>query len=268
MAGGEEQEAVRHAYREVALRESRDANGVAVGAASESFGYAVEEIASVPDGANLGLGCGNPLGLSEVRDGDVVLDLGSGAGFDCFLAAKRVGPSGRVIGVDMTPEMVDRARHNAESGGYSNVEFRIGVLEDLPVADASVDLVISNCVISLVPDRGQVYREALRVLKPGGRIAVSDTLITAEVPSELHTVTAARLACLSATGTPAEYVALISGAGFADVRVVQQTAYPPELAFEDSVVEALTTELGVSPEAIERAANAMLSVSVVGRKPA
>ena len=263
-----EREAVRHAYTEVALRESNDANGVDVAEASESFGYSTEEIQSVPEGANLGLGCGNPLGLSEVREGDVVLDLGSGAGFDCFLASQRVGPSGKVIGVDTTPEMLDRARRNASSGGYGNVEFRLGDLEALPVADGTVDLVISNCVISLVPDRGQVYREALRVLKPGGRLAISDTLITTVVPEALMETRAAKLACLTATGTPEEYVQLISSAGFTDVRVVSQTRYRAELAFEDSVVEVLTNELGVALEAIEEAARSMLSVSVVGHKPA
>ena len=268
MSRVDEREAVRTAYAELALRREQTANGVGVDEASASFGYSDAEIESVPDGANLGLGCGNPLALDDIRQGDVVLDLGSGAGFDCFLAAQRVGPTGRVIGVDMTPEMLDRARSNAEKAGYDNVEFRHGVLEELPVESSTVDLVISNCVISLVPDRAQVYREALRVLKPGGRIAISDTLVDNDLPAEFENTKAAHLACLNATGTPQEYVELIEGAGFTGVRVVSETRYPTELAFEDAVVKQLTDELGVPREAIDQAAGSMLSVSVVGQKPA
>ena len=263
MSEATEREAVRAAYAERAFGESE----IPFEETSASIGYSAEEMESVPDGANLGLGCGNPLALGEIREGDVVLDLGPGAGFDCFLAAPRVGPTGRVIGVDMTPEMLARARENAAKGGYDNVEFRHGFLEALPVEDGTVDRVISNCVIGLVPDRGQVYREALRVLRPGGSIAISDTLIDGSIPVEIAETAAAHLACLNGTGTPEEYVALIEGAGFVGVRVLEQARFPTELAFEPEVIKQLTNELAVPREAIDRAAAAMISVSVVGRKP-
>jgi arsenite methyltransferase len=264
---------VRKAYGKIALDavdsccDSLCCAGASAEETSRRIGYTDNQIATVPEGANLGLGCGNPLALASVREGDVVLDLGSGAGFDCFLAAQRVGPAGRVIGVDMTPEMLTKARRNAEAGGYTNVEFRLGELEALPVADSSVDLAISNCVINLVPDRERVYLEALRVLRPGGRISVSDTIQTAELPEALLESEAAKAACLSAAVTKDDYIAAIEKAGFVNVRVEEETPYPADLAFEERLLEGLRDEQDIPEEAIRTAACSMMSIAVTGEKP-
>jgi SAM-dependent methyltransferase len=183
------------------------------------MGYSEVELAAVPEGANLGLGCGNPQAIAALQPGEIVVDLGSGAGFDCFLAARQVGDAGCVIGVDMTHEMLKKARDNAARIGAGNVEFRLGELERLPIADNSVDVVISNCVINLVPDKAQVFREAFRVLKPGGRLTVSDVINIAPLPEELQADTALLCGCV-AGAAPAERIeAWLREAGFVDVRV-------------------------------------------------
>ena len=164
---------------------------------SRNIGYTEEELKAVPEGANLGLGCGNPIALASLKEGETVLDLGSGAGFDCFLAASRIGGKGRVIGVDMTPEMVEKARENARKVNSANVEFRLGEIENLPVADNSVDVVISNCVINLSPEKGRVFTETLRVLKPGGRLMISDIVLLKELPDVLRNSIEAYVGCLS-----------------------------------------------------------------------
>jgi SAM-dependent methyltransferase len=193
--------------------------------APEAIGYTREEVSSVPPGAEMGLGCGNPLALASLQGGEVVLDLGAGAGFDCFLAAKRVGDGGRVIGVDMTPEMLDKARENAKRGGYRNVEFRLGEIENLPVADSSIDLVISNCVINLSVDKARVFQEAFRVLRPGGRLAISDVVLLRELPEELRDSAAAYAACVSGAMLRAKYLELIRQAGFERVDIQRETAF-------------------------------------------
>jgi arsenite methyltransferase len=186
---------------------------------ARQMGYSKAELAAVPEGANLGLGCGNPQAIAAMQPGEVVVDLGSGAGFDCFLAARQVGDAGRVIGVDMTHEMLKQARDNAARIGAGNVEFRLGELEHLPIADKVADVVISNCVINLVPDKAQVFREALRVLKPGGRLAVSDVINIAPLPAELRADPALLCGCI-AGAAPAERIeAWLSEAGFVEVRV-------------------------------------------------
>ncbi len=186
---------------------------------SARFGYSRAEMDLVPEGANLGLGCGNPQAIANMKPGEVVVDLGSGAGFDVFLAARQVGDGGRVIGIDMTHEMLAKARENARKGGYANVEFRLGEIEYLPVPDNTADAVISNCVINLSPDKAQVFREAFRVLKPGGRVAVSDVVRTAEMPPDL--MDDDQLLCGCVTGaTPLDDLnAYLADAGFADIRI-------------------------------------------------
>ncbi len=183
------------------------------------MGYSEAELAAVPEGANLGLGCGNPQAIAAMGPGEVVVDLGSGAGFDCFLAARQVGDAGHVIGVDMTDEMLKKARDNAARIGAANVEFRLGELEHLPIADNTANVVISNCVINLVPDKEQVFREAFRVLKPDGRLAVSDIINTAPLPAELRSDPTLLCGCVAGAASAERIEEWLSSAGFVDVRV-------------------------------------------------
>ena len=186
---------------------------------AREIGYSDEELAAVPEGANLGLGCGNPLAIAAMKAGEVVVDLGSGAGFDCLLAARQVGPTGRVIGVDMTHEMLRKARENAAKVGAANVEFRLGELEHLPIADDTADVIISNCVINLVPDKAQVFREAFRVLKPGGRVSVSDVVNIAPLPEDLRADPALLCGCVAGAISAERTEALLGEAGFVDVTI-------------------------------------------------
>lgn len=215
------------------------------GAASAALGYGIQELSSVPDGANLGLGCGNPQAIAALQAGETVVDLGSGGGFDCFLAARAVGPSGRVIGVDMTPDMLALARSNAVKGGYGNVEFRLGEIEHLPVADGTVDAILSNCVINLSPDKPQVFREAFRILRVGGRLAVSDMVASGPLPEELKKDLALHSACLTGAAPVAEVESMLREAGFVDIRVRPKAEsrsfvkdWAPGTGIEDFVVSA------------------------------
>lgn len=186
---------------------------------AREVGYQTEDLSAVPDGANLGLGCGNPVAIAGIKEGEVVLDLGSGAGLDVFLAAERVGKTGRVIGVDMTPEMIAAATRNAASGGYENVEFRQGDIEAMPVEDNSIDLVISNCVLNLVPDKSKAFAEIHRVLKPGGRIAVADIVLDGPLPDILKDDAGAYCSCISGAVSRSDYLEGLMDAGLANVRV-------------------------------------------------
>jgi SAM-dependent methyltransferase len=235
---------------------------------SRAVGYSDEELANLPEGANLGLGCGNPVALASLRPGETVLDLGSGAGIDCFLAARKVGPAGRVIGVDMTPEMLEKALQNAGNVGAANVEFRLGEIEHLPVSNNSVDTVISNCVINLSPDKPQVFRDAFRVLKPGGRLMVSDLALTAELPAPVRDSVAAYIGCVAGALLKTHYLAAVSGAGFTDVRVVSEEQYPVDALAGDPRAGQVLADSGLSREELLAAAQSVVSVKVMARKPA
>lgn len=212
---------------------------------SARLGYSEEDLKSVPQGADMGLGCGNPRAIAALKPGEVVLDLGSGGGFDCFLAAREVGSQGRVIGVDMTPAMVSKARANAEKAGAQNVEFRLGEIEHLPVADESVDVIISNCVINLSPDKPQVFREAMRVLKKRGRLAISDVVASAELPEEVKKDLALHSACVSGASVVSELRQMMKAAGFMKITILPKDEsrdfikdWAPGCKVEDYVVAA------------------------------
>ncbi|MBI4296794.1 MAG: arsenite methyltransferase [Chloroflexi bacterium] len=237
------------------------------GELSKKMGYSEAELGAAPEGANLGLGCGNPVALASLKAGEVVLDLGSGGGFDCFLAAARVGVTGKVIGVDMTSEMLDRARDNARKGSYPNVEFRLGEIENLPVADSSVDVIISNCVINLSPDKKQVFREAYRVLKPGGRLMVSDLVLVLDLPDIIKNSISAYVGCLSGAMLKDEYLAAIGAAGFRKVTIVEETSVPLETMVNDPTAQALMKDLGITLEQAESVARSVLSAKIQGLKP-
>jgi arsenite methyltransferase len=233
---------------------------------SKAVGYSDTDMNSVPDGANLGLGCGNPVALASLKPGDVVLDLGSGAGFDCFLAASKVGPRGKIIGVDMTPEMLDKARENARKGKYANVEFRLGEIEHLPVADSAVNVIISNCVINLSLDKPAVFKEAFRVLKPGGRLMVSDIVLLADLPAEILSSMEAYVGCIAGASQKSDYLGAIKAAGFQDVKVVDETVFPTGSMADDPTVKAIIEESNVTPAQLQKIGSSIVSVKVSATK--
>jgi arsenite methyltransferase len=235
---------------------------------SRKIGYSEEELKAAPEGANLGLGCGNPLALASLKEGEIVLDLGSGGGFDCFLAAKQVGETGRVIGIDMTPEMIERARENARKGGFPNTEFRLGEIENLPVSDGFVDIIISNCVINLSPDKPRVFREAFRVLKPGGRLMISDIVLLKPLPEAVLKSVGAYLACVSGAILKNEYLSAIQESGFEKVVVLEETPAPIDLIQNDPLGKTLLEGLGLTPQKIEKGMGSVLSLKVQAFKPA
>ncbi|BET66928.1 arsenite methyltransferase [Opitutales bacterium ASA1] len=229
-------EAVRERYASIALRDS-DASGCGCTptccssasedattqldetAYAEQLGYSANDTTAVPAGSNLGLGCGNPIAIASIRAGETVVDLGSGAGFDCFLAANQLAGTGRVIGVDMTPAMISKARRNAARSGHANVEFRLGEIEALPIADGTADLIISNCVINLSPDKPRVFREAFRALKPGGRLSISDVVARAPIPASMREDFEQVTRCIAGAETIDDIRTWLAEAGFVDVRI-------------------------------------------------
>lgn len=244
---------VRDKYAQIARESSSCCGDTTRVSEMQQLGYTQAQSNDVPDGANLGLGCGNPLAHADLRLGETVLDLGSGAGIDAFLAAREVGRTGHVIGVDMTDDMVERARANAQRVGVDNVEFRLGEIENLPVDDASVDLIISNCVINLSPEKPRVFAEALRVLRPGGRMVVSDLTLLAPLPEAIKQSAEAYVGCVAGASLRDDYIQYIRDAGFADVEIVEQTAYPANGT--------------CAPADVADAANQVVSVKVRARKP-
>jgi len=232
----------------------------------KKMGYTIEQMLTVPEGANLGLGCGNPVALASLKEGDTVLDLGSGGGFDCFLAAEIVGSNGHVIGVDMTPEMLTRARANAIKGGYGNVEFRQGEIEALPVDDDSIDVVISNCVINLVPDKKRAFDEAFRVLRPEGRLMVSDIVLQKSLPdSVLHSI-AAYVGCVAGALPRQEYLDAIKSAGFEDIQVVAESDFPLDCMIADPHGQAILDGIEASPQEMNAVEGAISSLKISARK--
>ena len=234
---------------------------------SKEIGYADDDLKAVPQGANLGLGCGNPVAIASLKEGEVVLDLGSGAGFDCFLAANKVGDKGRVIGVDMTPEMIEKARQNAKKGSYENVEFRLGEIENLPAANDSVDVVISNCVINLAPNKSRVFNEAFRVLRPGGRFMISDMVLTKELPSAIKESVEAYVGCVAGAIKKEEYLEAIRAAGFREIQTVDETPYPVEVIGNDPTAKEIIERSGLQQNEIQDLAGSVLSMTVCGVKP-
>jgi arsenite methyltransferase len=234
---------------------------------SKNVGYTDADMDAVPEGANLGLGCGNPVALASLKEGEIVLDLGSGAGFDCFLAAKKVGKSGRVIGVDMTPEMLDKARGNARKGNYTNVEFRLGEIENLPVADNSVNAIISNCVINLAPDKKRVFKEAYRVLKPGGRVMVSDIVLTQTLPEYIKESIEAYVGCVAGASLESDYLAAIQEAGFQDIKVVGESSSLIESIAYDPTAQEISNSMNLTPAKARELAGTVKSVKVHALKP-
>jgi SAM-dependent methyltransferase len=264
---------VREHYAQVAKKSSCCCGGGTADYA-KNIGYSKEDVEKVPEGANLNLGCGNPLAFAQIKPGMTVMDLGSGAGLDCFLASPKVGASGKVIGIDMTTEMLDKARANAKKGDYANVEFRLGQIENIPSGNATVDLIISNCVINLSVDKPQVFREAFRVLKPGGKIMVSDIVLTGELPEKVLKNVDAYASCISGALQKDDYVKAIKDAGFAEVTIESEAQYNMGLSDDsgcgcnDPLVESASKELGMSVSELMELSKRVWSIKVSATKSA
>lgn len=249
---------------------TRIAEGAPVGASiedlSKRIGYDEEQLAAVPEGANLGVGCGNPTAIDKLREGETVVDLGSGAGMDAFLAARQVGPAGRVIGVDMTDAMLEKARDNARKVNATNVEFRKGHIEALPIEDESVDAIISNCVINLSPEKDKVYREAYRVLRPGGRLMISDVVLLHALPDVVLQSIDAYIGCVGGASVRDEYLTTVRAAGFSEVRVDKETSFAHAVDLDDPQIRDIMQKLGITVEDARGYADAVRSIHLFARK--
>jgi SAM-dependent methyltransferase len=276
MQDEEIKEVVREQYSKVALSDDQNCGcgcgcgGPEMGTndlVSKAIGYSDEDINTVPEGSNLGLGCGNPIALASLKEGETVVDLGSGAGFDAFLASKKVGKSGKVIGVDMTPAMLSKARKNAKQGNYENVEFRMGEIEHLPVSDGSVDAIISNCVINLVPDKSQVFRDAYRVLKPGGRLMISDIVLTKELPDFIQDSIEAYTGCISGAILKDNYTKLMQESGFQDVKIQGEVSFPVDFLLYSKEINEIVEKHNVTLKELKEIAKNIVSIKVSAYKP-
>lgn len=263
------QKIVREEYGKIARNISPSCCGSSklnARAASIQVGYSEDELESIPENANMGLGCGNPTALASLTEGETVLDLGSGGGIDCFLAAQKVGLSGKVIGVDMTPEMIERARQNAVTMGHANVEFRLGEIESLPVSDSSVDVIISNCVVNLSTQKEKVFRESHRVLKEGGRIMISDVVLIGDIDENVATSVSAYVGCIAGAVKKESYLQMITDAGFSDVRIIEEIKIPPELWANDPMAKKIREETGMTRAASKSLFDSIASIKVYARK--
>jgi|WetSurMetagenome_2_1015567.scaffolds.fasta_scaffold07405_6 arsenite methyltransferase len=260
---------VRKGYGKIAKQEQTNCGcgcGSATGV-SEQIGYSKEDLAAVPEGADLNLGCGNPVALASLKPGETVIDLGSGGGLDCFLAAQQVGEIGKVIGIDMTPEMLDRARANLKKSKRKNVEFRLGEIENLPVADNTADIIISNCVINLSPNKQRVFDEAYRVLKPKGRLMISDMVLLKEIPEAILKNVSAYIGCISGADKKTDYLNHIKKAGFKDIQVVQETTMPIEALVSEETAAQILKELKMTRKKAAELFGAAVSIKVSANKP-
>ena len=260
--------AVRERYGKIAQTKTESCGCGCCGgsSSSEEIGYSKGELSSVPQGADLNLGCGNPVALASLKEGETVIDLGSGGGLDCFLAAKKVGAKGKVIGIDMTAEMLERARANSKKGGYKNVEFRLGEIENMPVADNTADIIISNCVINLSPDKQRVFKEAYRVLKPKGRLMISDMVLLKDLPEKVKSSVLAYVGCVAGADMKEDYLGKIKRAGFGQVDVVAEN-HLPEMLLEEPDVKAFVEEQKLTKKEIAEISDAVVSIRVSAIKP-
>jgi len=263
--------AVRDSYGRIAKEDSSCCGPKSCGCnstedQSQNIGYSYEDLKTLPEGANLGLGCGNPISHASLKEGETVLDLGSGAGIDCFLAAATVGENGKVIGVDMTPEMIFKARENAVKGNFKNVEFRLGEIERLPVSDNSVDIIISNCVINLSTDKDAVFKEAFRVLKPGGRLMVSDIVLLKLLPDFVKNAVQAYVGCIAGASLKEDYLNKIENAGFKSIKILQEKNYTESWTQDKQAHKDLLGEYDLSYEKSVEIAASIVSVNVFAQK--
>jgi SAM-dependent methyltransferase len=240
--------------------------GKIVGEVSHKIGYSTEELQAVPEGANMGIGCGNPTALAKIKAGDTVLDLGSGGGFDCFLASPLVGDTGKVIGVDITEEMVNRAKQNAQKGKYKNVDFIKGDIENLPIPDNSVDIIISNCVLNLSTNKAKIFEEANRVLKQDGEMTISDIVLLEELPDFIKKSVEGYVACIAGAEKIENYFLYAQQAGFSNVKIETKTSFPLELLMTDPIAQKIVTDFNLSDEQIKNISNAITSVTLSAKK--